>query len=347
MEKVMAKIQLSQRMYSVNDINRLLESGEMVIQPKYQRRRTAWPLNAKTALIYTMLNNFPIPPVYLRDFVNDAGKRQKVIIDGQQRIATIIEYLNNEFDLSRNISDSSLAGNTYKDLPTEEQLLIEDFEVSFISIRGPSDGDIISIFSRLNSYSLPLNSQEKRNSVYAGEIKSVIYELATEYNTFWTKSKILTEAAISRMADALLVSEIIYTILYGYQSARLASLDKMYREYDENFPYKEEVYDNFNKTMTILGHLFESKHIKNTFKPKFMFYSLFLVIYAKNFGFEGRENEKIGRIDINRTIDALEDFSIRFSRPEFDPVVKNRIKQATGNVAQRKFRHTVISKLVC
>ena len=342
----MAKIQLSQRMYSVRDIDRLLKSGEMAIQPKYQRRRTAWPLSAKTALIDTMLNNFPIPPVYLRDFVNDAGKRQKEIIDGQQRIATIIEFFNDEFTLSRNISDSTLAGNNYKNLPVDEQLLIEDFEVSFISIRGASDGDIISIFSRLNSYSLPLNSQEKRNSVYAGEIKSVIYELASEYNTFWIKSKVLSEAQIARMADALLVSEIIYTILYGYQSARSASLDKMYGEYDENFPYKEEVYDNFNKVITILGHLFESKHIKNTFKPKFMFYSLFLVIYAKHFGFEGRKNEKIGKIDIKRTIDALEDFSIRFSRPEFDSEVKNKIKQATGNVAQRRFRHDVISKLV-
>ena len=56
--------------------------------------------------------------------------------------------------------------------------MIEDFEVSFISIRGAADSDIISIFSRLNSFSLPLNSQEKLNSLYAGEIKTLIYDLA-------------------------------------------------------------------------------------------------------------------------------------------------------------------------
>ena len=92
----MAKIQLSQRMYSILDITRLLESNEMSIQPKYQRRRTEWPVSAKTALIDTILNNFPIPPIYLRDYIDVKGKRKKEIIDGQQRISTIVEFYNNK-----------------------------------------------------------------------------------------------------------------------------------------------------------------------------------------------------------------------------------------------------------
>ena len=143
----MSKIQLSQRMYSILDIVRLLDSKELSIQPKYQRRRTTWPLNAKTALIDTILNNFPIPPIYLRDFVNDEGKRKKEIIDGQQRISTIVEYYRNEFPLSKNIYDDDLSGAYFRDLPNTEQIMIEDFEVSFTSIRGASDGDVISIFS--------------------------------------------------------------------------------------------------------------------------------------------------------------------------------------------------------
>lgn len=333
-------------MYSIRDINRLLNTGELAIQPKYQRRRTAWPLIAKTALIDTMLNNFPVPPVYLRDFVDSTGRRQKEIIDGQQRISTFIEYFNDKFALSRNIYDSELAGCKYTELPGEEQLMIEDFEVSFISIRGAADSDIISIFSRLNSFSLPLNAQEKRNSIYAGEIKSIIYELASEYNTFWVEKRILSEAQIARMADALLVSEIIYTTLNGYQKASNAYLDKMYNKYEENYPHKDETNSNFNKTMTILGNLFESKKITTVFKPKFMFYSLFLVVYAKLFGFKDREDEKIGKIDIKLTINSLEEFCDKFSDPNFDQRRKAKFKQSTGNAEQRKFRHEEIKSLV-
>ncbi|PCJ51078.1 MAG: hypothetical protein COA74_01035 [Gammaproteobacteria bacterium] len=342
----MAKIQLSQRMYSVLDISRLLNSNELSIQPKYQRRRTAWPINAKTALMDTILNNFPLPPIYMRDYVNDEGKRKKEIIDGQQRISTIIEFYNNEFVLSKNIYDEDFAGCSFNELPSEEQLMIEDFEVSFISIRGASESDIISIFSRLNSYSLPLNSQEKRNSIFAGEIKSVIYELASEYNTFWTDFDILSPALIARMADASLVSDILYTIIYGQQSASAKGLDKMYKEFDDNFSRKNEIYENFNQTISVLGQLLEPKNVKKVFKPKFMFYSLFLVVYARLFGFEDMFHEKKGKIDLERTLSSLESFCIHYIRPDFDPVLKLKFKQSTGNIAQRRFRHEEIAKLV-
>lgn len=342
----MSKIQLSQRMYSVRDINRLLESREMSIQPKYQRRRTPWPLNAQTALIDTILNNFPIPPVYLRDYVNQDGRRQKEIIDGQQRISIIASFYNDKFVLSNNIFDSELKGRKYSELPEEDQRIIEDFEVSFISIRGASDSDVISIFSRLNSFSLPLNSQEKRNSKFAGEIKTVIYELATEYNTFWVESKVLSTAQIARMHDALLVSELIYTIIYGYQAARSSALDKMYAEFDEEFQRKKQIYDSFNKTITILGDLFEIQSIQRVFKPRFMFYTLFLVVYARLFGFEGREDERTEKIDINSTKKKLKDFATKYLQPDYELLLKSKMKQATGNPGQRRFRHETIYRLV-
>jgi len=340
----MSKIQLSQRMYSIRDIDRLLKSREMTIQPKYQRRLTPWPLNAQTALIDTILNNFPIPPVYLRDYVNKEGKRQKEVIDGQQRISIITNFYNDQFALSNNIFNADLRGHTYSDLPDEDKALIEDFEVSFIAIRGASDSDVISIFSRLNSFSLPLNSQEKRNSKFAGEIKTIIYELATEYNTFWLDSKVLSTAQIARMQDALLVSELIYTIIYGYQAARSSALDKMYDAFDEEFPKKKEIYDNFNRTITILGDLFEVSSIQRVFKPKFMFYTLFLVAYARLFGFEEKWDEKKGEIDINSTKEKLDEFSSKYLLPDYDQILKSKMKQATGNPGQRKFRHKTISK---
>ena len=342
----MAKIQLSQRMYSILDITRLLKSGELSIQPKYQRRRTAWPVNAKTALLDTILNNFPLPPIYLRDYVDDSGKRRKEIIDGQQRISTIVEFYDNDFSLSKNIFDENFYGCQFSDLPYEEQQMIEDFEVSFISIRGASDSDIISIFSRLNSFSLPLNSQEKLNSLYAGEIKTLIYDLASEYNTFWTEFKILTPAVIARMADASLVSDILYTILYGTKSANSRLIEKMYKEFDEEFPQKHEIEKNFNQTISLLGMLLESTHIRNVFKPNFMFYSLFLVVYARLFGFTDAEDERTGNIDVEKTRIRMEEFCMRYTQQDFDPVLKSQFKQSTGNVAQRRFRHEELSKLV-
>ena len=342
----MAKIQLSQRMYSILDITRLLESNEMSIQPKYQRRRTEWPVSAKTALIDTILNNFPIPPIYLRDYVDQKGKRKKEIIDGQQRISTIVEFYNDKYGLAKNFFDEDLHGYFFKDLPLEEKQLIEDFEVSFISIRGASDADIVSIFSRLNSFSLPLNSQEKLNSIYAGEMKTLIYELASEYNTFWVDFKIITPANIARMADASLVSDLIFSIINGYKSSSTNLIEKMYKEYDEKFVLKNEIQKNFNQTMTYVGQVLENDKILNIFKSKFMFYSLFLVFYSRLFGFYTNDNYSKRSINLPQTIENLEKFSLSYIHSDFNPELKLKFKQATGNVAQKTFRHEEISKLV-
>lgn len=340
----MSKIQLSQRMYSIRDIIRLLDSKELSIQPKYQRRRTGWPVTAKTALIDTIMNNFPLPPIYLRDFVNEDNQRRKEIIDGQQRISTIVEFCRNEYALSKNIYNEDFVGLTYRLLPISEQQMIEDFEVSFISIRGASESDIISIFSRLNSFSLPLNTQEKRNSLYAGEMKTLVYEIASEYHTFWIDFKILTPNQIARMADASLVSDIIYTLLKGIKSSSAPGIDRMYSEFDDDLPHKQEIYKNFNSVVTVLGNLLESQHIRNVFKPKFMFYSLFLVVYGKLFGFEGQRKDRVGSIDIEYSMRSLEQFCLKYTSPDFDPVFKSKFKQATGNVAQRNFRYLQMSK---
>ena len=148
------------------------------------------------------------------------------------------------------------------------------------------------------------------------------------------------------MADASLVSDILYTILYGAKSANARLIEKMYREFDEEFPQKHEIEKNFNQAISLLGMLFESNHIRNVFKPKFMFYSLFLVIYARLFGFSGAEDERTGNIDVEKTRDRMEEFCVRYTLPDFDPVLKAQFKQATGNAAQRRFRHEEISKLV-
>jgi len=131
----MKKIELSYRMYSIHDLKRLYDNEEIVVQPKYQRRRTAWPPNAKSGLIDTIVSNYPIPPIYIRSFVDSKRRRKTEIIDGQQRITTIMEFLNGDFALTSTFSDRDLVGATYQELPNDIQDSITDYELSCMAIR--------------------------------------------------------------------------------------------------------------------------------------------------------------------------------------------------------------------
>ncbi|MDX9892758.1 MAG: DUF262 domain-containing protein [Bacteroidales bacterium] len=297
----MQKVQLSHRMYCVADIKRLIENGELIIQPKYQRRRTNWPQTAKTSLIDTLLNNYPIQPIYLRENISPKNERKKEIIDGQQRIATIMEFITDKYELSKNLSDTNLHGSKFSQIPFEVQQIILDYELSFISIRGANESDIISIFSKLNSFTLPLNSQEKRNAVWSGQFKTLIYKLSSLYSDFWYDFKIFSDKEIARMKEAQFVSELITTIYIGYDKYSNRKIDDMYKKYDERFDGFEKFYESFNNTMSFVGSLMETSEISNHFKKQSWFFTLFLCAFESLYFFPGSEKK-----DFNmKKVDAL------------------------------------------
>lgn len=290
----MSKIELSHRMYTVHDLKRLVDMKEIVLQPKYQRRRTAWPPNAKTSLIDTIVNNYTIPPIYIRSFVDSSRQRRIEIIDGQQRITTIMEFISGAFALTNTFSDQDLVGLTFQELPPDIQDSINDYELSCMAIRGATESDIIAIFSRVNSFSLPLNDQEKRNAIYVGQFKTTVYDIASKYYTFWRSFNILSDANIARMKDAELVSELFSVIINGLPGIRGKELDDLYASYDDQFPNRAQYENMFKQIISFLGTLFDnSNDISSHFRKVSWFFPLFLIFYIKSYGQLGSHNLSI------------------------------------------------------
>lgn len=343
----MSLIQLSHRMYSISDIKRLLKNKEIVLQPKYQRRRTAWPITAKTGLIDTIINNYPIQPIYLREVVNDDNTRVKEIIDGQQRISTILEFINDQFQLYKNFLDGEYKGYLFSELPMEMQNLITDYELSFISIKHSAESDIISIFSRINSFTLPLNKQEKRNALYAGEFKSLVYRLSSNYIKFWTDYRIYTDTAIARMKDAEFVSEIMTLLIVGFSDYSLKRIEECYKKYDQDFSNRKYYYNVFNNVMSVIGTLFEEDAIRDHFRKQSWFFTLFLVIYEKMYG-EIKTNCVYKRKDTedDKIIKGLLKLVSDYKSGKFDERIRDLYQQGTNSTKNRMDRHSNMLKYI-
>jgi len=56
-----------------------------------------WGPQQKRELIESVLMGIPLPVVYM--FENENGQKQ--VVDGRQRISTLISFLNNEFSLAK------------------------------------------------------------------------------------------------------------------------------------------------------------------------------------------------------------------------------------------------------
>lgn len=153
------------------------------IRPEYQRR-LRWDTTKKSRLIESFLMNVPIPPVFL--YENDVNRYE--VMDGQQRLNSVIEYYSNQYDLRGLKVWSSLNGKRFSDLPPRIRRGLDRAKISaIILVADPSEsgdrelGDIrTQVFERLNTGGISLNAQEHRNCVYASSFNDLVNEIASD-----------------------------------------------------------------------------------------------------------------------------------------------------------------------
>ncbi len=134
-------------------------SGRLVIQPEYQRNYIYADGKRDTAVIDSLLRDYPVGLLY---FVRAAADRYEVL-DGQQRITSIGRYVTGKFA----VRDESGMEQNFDGLPVDKQRKILDTELTVYICSG-AESEIKEWFRIINIAGIPLNFQERRNSVYSG-----------------------------------------------------------------------------------------------------------------------------------------------------------------------------------
>jgi Protein of unknown function DUF262 len=264
------------------------KKGTLIPQPKYQRN-PIWSIGQKCFLIDSLMTRCPIPQVFINIKTEGKGSEKTTIyevVDGQQRLRTILEFLNEEWPL---VSTAAKAypvseeykphiGKKYSELPDQLQNAIWDYPMAVQEIRGWDDFDIRAMFRRLNYVNERLNPQELRHSQYFGEFNEAVEELAK--SEFWDDIGLFTRRDSQRMKDVEFVSELFVVVIDGIQDQQ-KTLDKFYADYDVIFPKKNRYIARFNEAVNSLQTI--SPIIAQTrFSKKADFYALFAAILEKN-----------------------------------------------------------------
>ena len=268
--------------YTTLDFVTWQEDKTLVLTPKFQRRGV-WSAGARSFFIDTLIRGMPVPPVFLRSRQSDDRKKViREVVDGQQRLTAVLDYLKNGFKLKKALN-KRWANKRFSDLRMEYQNAIHEFSFNCEVFKGVSDAYIFEVFARLNTYSVPLNPQELRNGRFFGFFKQSAYQLAYECVEFWRKHGIFSDRAIARMQEVELTSELLIAEMHGLQDKK-KSIDKFYEKYEESFDKRKRTEARFLVTIAAIESAIGDALDETEFVRAPLFYTLFCAVYHRLYG---------------------------------------------------------------
>lgn len=320
------------------------DSGDLQMKPPFQRN-PVWTLPQKSYLIDSILNGYPVPEIYMQEFVDEEGSEQHIIIDGQQRTRACLDFIEGKFSIKEDESPT-WGGMSFDDLSGEDKKKIFGYTFIVRILPEMSDDSIRGIFQRLNKNVVALNKQELRQATYWGPFIQAMQELSN-FN-YWNTTGIFTPLNVRRMMDVEYISELAIAVLHGHQNKK-ETIDKYYHEYEEEFDQKDDLISIFRDVIYELEQLYPD--IKTTrWRKKTDFYSLFLYL-ASHHKQLPLSSEKRG---LARS--KLDNFSIQVDKylssdkedSEFSQQVNNYAKsvRASSDLGNRRRRHVAMCELL-
>jgi uncharacterized protein with ParB-like and HNH nuclease domain len=172
---------------SCADLYRMADEGNLIIQPDFQRD-FIWKGTDQTRFIDSLVKQLPVPSMC---FAFDFKQNVWIVIDGLQRISTIIRFLAGDDWKLSSLDDidpalkSKSAAALKNSKSGENKILFSRVQNQALPVnilrcdltKRSHNEYIFTIFHRLNSGGIKLNNQEIRNCIYSGAFNDALREL--------------------------------------------------------------------------------------------------------------------------------------------------------------------------
>lgn len=328
----------------------LHEKGQLNLEPPYQRR-SVWSPRDRRFFIDTILNNYPAPPVFLHKTLDDNGRPTYHVVDGKQRLQTIIQFTEGKVRIPDDFSDVNLQKKRWKDLERATRERFWNYVLIVEMLPDVNEASIRNTFERINRNSRKLTAQEMRHAKYEGWYIS--FAEAESEKQEWKDFGVVTTARAKRMADVQFLSELFAIVvrrkLLGFDQD---DLDELYAEYEDISEIELFVEDDFTAEVERIKEAIKSlvEHapgVKDYLKVQGNFYSLWAYLHLEKERlleaqeFSRKYAEFMGLVAAavaNPPAEAGEEGSIRRAAAEYAA----NLRGASTDLAPRAKRHAAL-----
>jgi len=224
---------------SIDDVLRVMKRRRYMIRPSYQRKEVI-NINKASSIIESILLGIKLPPIFIFKRLDGTNE----VIDGQQRLLTLLGFIGESFLNERNKTVKSknhkfrlkklrilkeLNGSSFEELTEEEQDKIHDFQIYVVEIDALQNPnfDPVDLFIRLNDKPYPIreNSFEMWNSWADIEIIANIKKLKTSLDSWFFIKQIKRATDRDRMENEELITSLCYIEYYRLSNSSSKTIE--------------------------------------------------------------------------------------------------------------------------
>lgn len=274
---------------SCADLYRMYTKNILDISPDFQRE-VVWRASDQTRFIDSLTKQLPIPSMC---FALDYKLQKWMVIDGLQRISTIIKFLDEKpwvlselDDIDPILSGKSVQSIREQSSPNHSYYSrVENLALPITILRCDFSKKshmeyLFTIFHRLNTGGTKLNNQEIRNCIYSGKFNALLKKLDNYQN--WRDLNRMKAGDSQRFVKQELILRFFcfYDDSASY-NGKLASFLNfyMYRNQDISLEEVEQKENLFNKTIDVI---YEKIFVRNPPKISLTIMESLLVGVASN-----------------------------------------------------------------
>jgi uncharacterized protein with ParB-like and HNH nuclease domain len=190
----------------VSELIRAIDDGSLILKPFFQRR-LVWTNVVKDHFLETVTLGLPFPEIFIATGEIDTRSmsRKNLLVDGQQRISTLREYVQGSPDLVLK------KVTPYNQLDESAKARFLDYTVAVRDLGSVTEQQIKDIFARINSTDYALKAMERLNAQFSGAFKQFCDDLSRD--PFFNQHNVFSMSDFRRMRDLDFCVIVVVTLL--------------------------------------------------------------------------------------------------------------------------------------
>ncbi|MFO1078007.1 MAG: DUF262 domain-containing protein [Planctomycetota bacterium] len=204
---------------------------QLDLNPPYQRR-SVWTRKDRIFFLDTIFHGFPSPAVFLHKTIDDRGVTTYHVVDGKQRLETILQFVDNKLRIAADFGNARLDGKSWSDLAADERKSFWNYQIPVEMVDFEDESLVREVFDRLNRNARRLTRQELRHARFEGWFARTVDTESAQPE--WLSVGLTTAAREKRLALHQTLSEFLLVVLEGkVLGFDQDALDAFYAQYDD------------------------------------------------------------------------------------------------------------------